>query len=260
MKFIKSIFILIFFAFFIACDSGPKVIEAESVSAESTPNNTGSSAFKDVPTPKSSTTEVHKVVVEEILDTDKYSYLYVSENDDKFWIAVTKMPAEVGETLYYKGGLLKKNFYSKEHDRTFETVYLVSDIRKQPTAGAGGSGSAVDQALNKIQGNALVDDTPINVSPAEGAIKLSELISNKEKYDGKTIMVTGKCVKINPNIMGRNWIHIQDNSGKDFDLTITTAENIPLGHVITLEGTIALNKDFGAGYRYDIIMEGAVIK
>lgn len=61
-------------------------------------------------------------------------------------------------------------------------------------------------------------------------------------------------------IMNRNWVHLQDGSGEGLDLTITTTENIPLGAIITLEGTIAMNKDFGAGYQYDIIMEGAVLR
>jgi hypothetical protein len=61
-------------------------------------------------------------------------------------------------------------------------------------------------------------------------------------------------------IMNRNWIHIQDGTGDQLDLTVTTTENIALGSVVTLKGTIALDKDFGAGYRYDIIMEGAVVQ
>ena len=61
-------------------------------------------------------------------------------------------------------------------------------------------------------------------------------------------------------IMGRNWVHLQDGSGKNLDLTVTTMENIPLGAILTMEGTIATNKDFGAGYKYDIIMEGAELK
>ena len=28
----------------------------------------------------------------------------------------------------------------------------------------------------------------------------------------KTIQISGKCSKTNPNIMGRNWIHIKDGS------------------------------------------------
>lgn len=262
MKNIKSYFLLITICFLFACDSGPKIIEAEESNShnhDAHAANTGGSTFKDVAPPASANAE-HKVVVDEIMNTEKYSYLNVTEGEEQYWIAISKRPVEVGATYYYRGGLMKKNFYSKEHDKVFETVYLVSDIRKQPIASSGGSGSAVDRALNKIQGNALVDDGPIEVSPAEGAIKLADLFSNVKKYDGQTIKVTGKVVKVNPMIMNRNWLHVQDGSGKDLDLTITTAENIPLGHVVTLEGTIAVDKDFGAGYRYDVIMEGAVLQ
>ncbi|HFA51673.1 MAG TPA: hypothetical protein ENJ95_21880 [Bacteroidetes bacterium] len=261
MQYLKIIILLMFGLPISSCDSGPKVIE-EDISA-STNKGGMSPIFKDVPKTKSpSISDEHKVVVEEVLNTEKYSYLNVSENGENFWIAVMKMDAKPGDIYYYKGGLIKKNFYSKEYDRTFETVYLVSNIRKQPVAPDKNSagGSAIDEALSKIKGNTVVTDSPINVSPAEGAIKLSELFSNKEKYEGKTVKITGKIVKINPMIMGRNWVHIQDGSGDKLDLTVTTTENIPLGHVVTLEGTIALNKDFGAGYRYDIIMEGAVLK
>lgn len=266
MNYIKLFFSLITACFFFTCDSGPKVIEAEATNAHNhealTANTSKSgSTFKDI-SPTASASAEHKVVVDEVMNTEKYSYLNVTEGEDQYWIAISKRPVEIGATYYYRGGLMKKNFYSKEHDKVFETVYLVSNIQQQPMASASGgaSGSAVDRALNKIQGNALVDDGPIEVNHTEGTVKLSELFGNMAKYDGQTIQITGKVVKVNPMIMNRNWLHVQDGSGEDLDLTITTAENIPLGHVVTLEGTIALNKDFGAGYRYDLIMEGAVLK
>ena len=78
--------------------------------------------------------------------------------------------------------------------------------------------------------------------------------------NGKVIKVTGKCIKLNRMIMGRNWVHLQDGSGNNFDLTVTTTENVELGSIVTLEGTIALNKDFGAGYKYNVILEGATLK
>lgn len=98
------------------------------------------------------------------------------------------------------------------------------------------------------------------IAPAEGAITLAELFSNQQNYNGQTIKITGKCVKVNPMIMNRNWLHLQDGSGDNLDLTVTTNQVVRLGEVVSLEGTIALDKDFGAGYRYDIIMEEAVIK
>ena len=59
--------------------------------------------------------------------------------------------------------------------------------------------------------------------------------------------------------MGRNWVHIQDGTeynGK-FDLAITTKDMVNKGETVVFEGPIQLNRDFGAGYTYDVIMENA---
>ena len=58
--------------------------------------------------------------------------------------------------------------------------------------------------------------------------------------------------------MGKNWIHLHDGSkkdGKNLDLTLTTLANVPLGAHIAIKGKVVLNKDFGAGYKYNIILE-----
>ncbi len=197
----------------------------------------------------------HKVVVAEALNTEKYSYLRVKEGGEEKWIAISKRDVKVGGNYVYTGGLMKKNFQSKEFNRVFETVYLVSDFREEGATSGGGAQAGMGMATTT---EAL--EPPKNLKPAPGAIKISDLVANIRKYNGKVVKVTGKCVKVNPMIMGRNWLHIQDGSGKNLDLTVTTTENIPLGAIITLEGTIAVDKDFGAGYRYEYIMEGAVAK
>ena len=233
-----------------SCDSGPKVIESEPAANSSAVDQ----VIPGVQAP--AVAEDHKVVVEEALNTEKYTYLQVKENGESFWIAIPKTAVEIGATYYYQGGLMKKNFASREYNRVFETIYLVSGISKQPL---GTGGSAVDQALSQTQ-SAEATAPPTDIKPAAGAVKIADLIGNLSKYDGKVIKVTGKCVKVNPMIMGRNWVHLQDGSAKNFDLTITTNENVPLGGIVTLEGTIVLNKDFGAGYKYNVIMEGATLK
>ena len=250
-----------------ACDSGPKVIESQSTKtakAEITANSIPAlqelgktSSTSDSHNHAAASANEHKVVVEEVLNTEKYTYMNVTENGKKHWIAIPKNEVKVGETYIYQGGLLKRNFFSREYDRTFETIYLVSKIRK---ADASGNGSALEEALSKTKVGASLDVKVGKVKSAEGAITIAELFKNKEKYRDQAVKITGKCVKVNPKIMGRNWVHFQDGSGDELDLTITTAQDIPLGAVLTLEGTIALDKDFGAGYRYDIIMEGAEMK
>ncbi|GJM33888.1 MAG: hypothetical protein DHS20C18_28890 [Saprospiraceae bacterium] len=257
MKFqnLNTTLLLILALFIASCDSKPRVIESESVTETASANT--SPLVPEGPLVSDAVSDDHKVVVEEALNTERYTYLNVSENGKEYWVAISKREVEIGETYYFKGGLLKKNFFSQEFNRVFETVYLVSNFWKQPTS----SESALDEAFAKMQGSEAIPNLEVGkIEQAAGAIKLSDLFSNKEKYNGQLVKVTGKCVKVNPKIMNRNWVHIQDGSGENLDLTVTTAESIPLGAVVTVEGTIALDKDFGAGYRYDIIMEGSVLK
>lgn len=226
-----------------ACDSKPKVIESETA-------ENSSAIFNDnAATPQVANTDDHQVVAKETLNTERYTYINVTEGENSFWVAIPKQEIEIGATYYFKGGLLKKDFFSQEYNRVFETLYLVSQISKQP------GGSAAGQVFSD---NAATDVKPEKIEPAKGAVKISELLANPSKYDGKRIIVTGKCIKINPNIMNRNWVHISDGSAKNADLTVTTTEMIQPGDVISLEGVIAINKDFGAGYKYEVIMEGAV--
>lgn len=218
------------------CDSGPKVIESESGAA-------GEPQIR-----MEQEDPIREVVVEEVLHTDKYSYLSVKEGDKgSYWIAIPRSEVEVGDALRYKGGLMKQNFYSREYDRTFETLYLVSDIRR--------AGASPGELQTGNDPEDVIKVEPGSIKPAEGAIRIADLLAAPSRYANKTVRVTGKVVKVNPMIMSRNWVHLQDGSGKDLDLTFTTTDLVTLGSVVTLEGKVALNKDFGAGYRYDVIVE-----
>lgn len=261
MKFYKikiAVFLSICCLLAISCDNEPRVIESTSTKVEGTQDNKfvfkNAAEFVSDKKPKINSDQ-HEVTVEEILDTEKYSYLKVSEKGESFWVAISKREIELGETYLYKGGLLKKNFFSREFDRVFETVYLVSNFRKkaQPK-------QVAVETHSSFQSESLPNLKVEKIKPKEGSITLSELFANKAQYNDTTIKITGKIVKVNPKIMNRNWLHIQDGSEEGLDLTVTTDEVVPLGSVVSLEGVISLDKDFGAGYRYDIIMESAVVK
>ena len=100
-----------------------------------------------------------------------------------------------------------------------------------------------------------------SVETAEGGITIAELFSDKKAYDGKTVRIRGAVTKFNPAIMDKNWIHLQDGTDHDgkFDLTVTSGQMVEPGATITVEGKISLDKDFGFGYFYEVIMEDAVI-
>jgi phosphopantetheine adenylyltransferase len=63
--------------------------------------------------------------------------------------------------------------------------------------------------------------------------------------------------------MGKNWIHLQDGSGDPMknthDLVVTTSETAAKDAVVVVEGVLSKDKDFGAGYRYQAIIEDAKI-
>jgi len=204
----------------------------------------------------------HKVVVEDVLQAESYTYLNVSENGSTFWIAVTKAGFQKGQTLYYVGGLEMRNFESKSLGKTFDVVYFVDHITSQP-GGTAPSAAAPGASMQSPHGKAVTGkDADISVTPAKDGITIAELFSNRKKYEGKTVTIRGKIVKANMAIMGRNWVHIQDgtSSGDSYDLTVTTNESVNVGDVVTFQGVIALDKDFTAGYAYDVIMEGATRK
>ena len=98
-----------------------------------------------------------------------------------------------------------------------------------------------------------------NIKKVKGGYIVSELFSKKSQLSGKKVRVRGKVVKFNSKIMGKNWIHLRDGSGKDGtnDLTITTQASVNVGKTVIAEGKMVYNKDFGSGYKYEVIMEEA---
>jgi len=102
-----------------------------------------------------------------------------------------------------------------------------------------------------------IEKMNVIVEPCDGCVKISELLANKKSYSGKVIKVKGQVTKYNPGIMGKNWVHIQDGSEFEggFDLTVTTDKPTSVGETITFEGKVILDKDFGYGYYYSVLME-----
>ena len=246
-----AIFIGISLLFF-SCDSGPKVIQSKkkdkSVLSESYfewPSG------KATPSKKTSFSEgVHKVKILEQMMAQRYVYLRVAEEGKEFWIATRKQEMVIGDTYYYRAGLLKKDFYSREFDRNFEQIYLVSKL--VPEKHGGNQLTNPQPVQIETHSSARSSGLPTKIS---GSISIAELIKNPSQFEGQIVKLSGKCVKVNPNIMNRNWIHLKDGTADQFDLVITTRDLVNEGDALHVKARVALNKDFGAGYTYDLILE-----
>lgn len=196
----------------------------------------------------------HEATASEVIQTPSYTYILAKEDKIENWIAIPKREVEQGQTFFYDEGLEMKNFESKSLGRVFETIYFVQGIRdvadKTNVKSAG-------KKLNKTSGIAKKD---ISIEQPAGALSVAQVYQRKAEHGNQQITIRGEVVKVNDGILGVNWVHIQDGSSYDgdFDLTVTTLETCQVGEVVTFVGKISLNKDFGAGYTYPVLMEEAV--
>jgi len=199
----------------------------------------------------------HKVISEEVIQGSRYTYIRVSADGSDYWIAINKAEIKEKETYYWSVGSEMNEFTSKELKRTFRSIFFVQDFTDKPITVTG-----VTQQMpsSSMAGKQEAPEYPgIVVPKAAGGMTVAELYANKSSMEGKNAKICGKVVKFSGGIMNKNWVHIQDgtkNSGK-FDLTVTTQDSVKVGDVLVFEGKIALNKDIGAGYFYEVLMEDA---
>lgn len=193
----------------------------------------------------------HGVVVKEAVNAQNYTYIMVEENDKEYWIAVPQMEVKEGDVLYYSRSMEMKNFNSKALNRTFESVLFVDDISKTP--------APKPEVVEHPKVNSTQKQN-VTVQPLKDGQTIEQVYNTKESLAGKTVRVRGMVTKYNPDIMGMNWIHIQDGTGtQNFDLSVTSKDKAELGKLIIVEGVVSLNKDFGSGYSYDLIVENAKV-
>jgi hypothetical protein len=194
----------------------------------------------------------HGVSVTEVVQTSNYTYLQVEENGKAFWIATIKTDSKPGDSVYYTRAAEMKDFVSKELGRTFPSIFFVDD----PSSTLKTAAVQQDLTPRKVK---IVRWSEISVETPKGGITIAELYKNSTAYAGKTVIIRGKVVRYNQEVMHKNWVHIQDGTdfSDNFDLTVTTLDSLSVGKMVTFKGIISLNKDFGSGYAYDVIMEDA---
>ncbi len=199
---------------------------------------------------------IHAAKVLDNMDVSGYTYLQVSENGNEYWIAGPQIKVEKGDMVYFSQGMEMKNFHSETLNRTFPSIYFVQSVTKTPpTQNQAQTISSAHQQISNVQRD------NISIEPLKDGKTIAQVYSQKELLSGKLIKIKAKVVKYNPNIMDRNWIHIQDGteSGGNFDLLVTSKNETAVGDIIIIEGKVALNKDFGAGYAYPVMIEDAKI-
>ena len=193
----------------------------------------------------------HRISVIEKIDAGGYIYLKVLEKENEYWMAIPGRNIELGATYYYDGGMEMRNFESKNLKRTFDAVIFAEGVRDKNKGGETTVKRNVDKGGTNV----------VDVDKAPNGIRIATLFENPKEYRNKQVIIKGQVVKVNNGIMGVNFVHLQDGTKGNgaYDVTLTSNDNFKVGDVVTIKGTVVLNKDFGAGYVYDVLVEKAVI-
>jgi len=188
-------------------------------------------------------------VVVTTMNAGSYTYLEVEAKDGRYWAAVPQMELAVGDRVDVSPGSEMKSFFSPTLNRTFDSIIFTSSVKVLGN----------DAPVEKNE----TSKPPVRQAQAgpSGIKTVEQVYTDRQSLKGKQVQVRGKVVKFTPGIMGKNFLHIQDGSGKEGtnDLAVTSQQAVKVGDQILVVGTLDTDKDFGAGYTYKVILENAKI-
>ena len=203
----------------------------------------------------------------ETLESGGYTYVKLDTSSGQSWAAVRKTKLSKGQKVNISGAMLMKNFKSRTLDRVFPAIYFGSlgagDKPIHPHGKGGKAVKDVSKAHARLGSKMVKLDQPVTRAQGATGRTVAEIFAQKQTLKDKPVAVRGKVVKLNQGILGRNWIHLQDGSGSqgaaDFDLTVTSKDLAKIGDVVLVKGVLRLNKDFGSGYVYAVLLEDASV-
>jgi hypothetical protein len=215
--------------------------------------------------PPNGSSAVHGSILE-TMNAGRYTYVRIHTATGDVWAAGPTTTVAVGDEVTLPEGMLMTDFESPSLGRKFPKITFVDAIRKggatttlpgHAAAPAGGPGVGHTGAV--MGGKAV---TAGSIARAAGGRTVAEIHAVRATLGGQRVKVRGQVVRSTPNVMGRNWLHIQDGSadGAPGDLTVTTSKTVAkVGDLVLVEGVAAVDRDFGSGYRYEVLLEDATV-
>lgn len=226
---------------------------------------------------------IEGTVVEKI-DASNYTYLRLKQTapNEDIWVAVPQINIKIGAKASLSKPIPMFGYQSKTLKRKFDRIYFgVLAEQAKEIAESSGRGHwlpgvsknksatpvGTNNPLHPTAGDQKIvfDINKIKVKKAEGtnSVTVSELFAKKENLKAKTIVVRGKIVKYNADILGKNWLHIADGTGsmkdKNNDITVITDGKAKLGDIVLVTGKVVVDKKLDP-YFFPVAIEDAQIK
>jgi predicted heme/steroid binding protein len=203
-----------------------------------------------------------------------YKYLKIDENGTTTWVAIANAPVSIGEKIGFDKKTVMKDFKSKTLGQEFKEIYFASDVylaekRQAPKSMKEMLGLANKKDPHAGMGRGMSPE-PKNEKPTKPFIKkdsytIEEIHLWRKDLKEKVISIKGKVFKVSKAIMKRDWVHIGDGTGDEKELSddlVFTSKNTNLkkGDEVIATGKVVVDKDFGYGYFYPVIIENSTFK
>lgn len=206
----------------------------------------------------------------ETMNAGGYTYVLIDTGQDQRWAATQQTVVNAGDVVQMREGMAMTGFTAKSLNRTFDIIYFVDGMQNlsaspEPVAALPEGHPATSLPPGHPSTEGMADTAPADATVAalEPGQDIAYLYANKDSLAGQSISLRGKVVKYNEGILGWNFIHLQDGSGDNAagsnDLTVTSKAQAAVGQTVVVTGTVVLDKDFGAGYAFPVLVEDASV-
>ncbi|HEY5975426.1 MAG TPA: DNA-binding protein [Geobacteraceae bacterium] len=207
--------------------------------------------------------------VVETMNSGGYTYMLLQQKDTKSWVAVPEMYVKVGEEIELEPGVQMGEFVSKALGKTFESIVFSNgptDKFTEQRKKSAHSGVVMDSS-KKVEGKKagkVVENLKVEKAAGANAYTVAEVFAKRDALADKPVVVRAQVVKVTPSVMDRTWVHLEDGSGSrlkgDYKLVVTTTVMPTLGDIVTVSGNLHKDRDFGGGYKYEVIIEDATFQ
>lgn len=187
-----------------------------------------------------------------------YKYLKVDENGTELWIAIANAPVAVGDRIGYDKRTVMKNFESKTLGQKFKEVIFASDVYLPQKV-------VKPKSMKEMLDLNSAKKEPSKPFVKKDAYTIEEVHMWRKSLKGQTISLEATVYKVSHQIMKLDWVHLGDGTGNEKKLTddlvfTATSSSIKAGDKVIATGKVVVNKDFGFGYFYKVLIQDATFQ
>jgi hypothetical protein len=233
---------------------------------------------------------VLKASITEFKDVTNYTYLNLQDSTGRIWAAIPKTSVETGDEIELANIIVMKDFHSKSLDKTFATILFAVSSKESsarrplshlempaktmtgmPSGMMSGAmphgpvpGAETRAGTESGKSRAMPQDIRVIKATGDHAYTIEEIYAGKKALAKSPVKVRAKVVKFLPDIMGKNWIHIQDGTGSaeemNNDIAVNTTETADVGDEIIVQGVLSIDKDLGEGHVFAALIEDVSVE